>query len=613
MLMKTILLIILLTGSFAARATTYYVSSEGSDQANGTTITSPWKTLAKINSTVLRQGDQVLFRRGDVFSGKVVLQQSGTSQERIVFGAYGTGNKPVISGFVRVTGWTNIGGGVFQKILDRGESSVLNLVTLDEVPQPMGRYPNKNASNGGYLTVDSHQALSEITDKDLPSSPGLAGAEIVIRKNNYILDRGKVTGHKNKVLQYTGTTAHWPVSDGWGYFIQSHPSTLDQPGEWYFDPETRKLNMFFGEKGPGKSSVNASVHDVVFDVNRKNFITIENLELRGGNECNIRMDITKGLTILNCDIMFSGADGVKGKDVITDFTFKNNTINHSLNGGLNLYGCTNGVITGNNIRNSGMLPGMGRSGDGTYSALNVILCSNMLIEHNELLNTGYIGIAMYGNRITVKNNFVNYFNMVLQDGGGIYVSRYNLGTGDDQRDKFITGNIVLNGYGNNAGTPNPLHADGIYVDDNNSGVIITGNTVADGNGNGIFIHNAHEIQILKNTVYNTGVGVYWSHGNDAPTELIVNNIMTGNILVCKSPSQYFQDLRSYQNDLANFGKIDSNFYLRPETQRPLFTAGYTNPATVVKDYSLSQWKSAFPGRDVNSVHNPLGNFSPNGI
>ena len=66
----------------------YYVSNDGDDSNNGLSPAAPFKTLNKINSLNLQRGDAVLFRRGDLWRGHIVVRD-GT-----IFSAYGSGPKP---------------------------------------------------------------------------------------------------------------------------------------------------------------------------------------------------------------------------------------------------------------------------------------------------------------------------------------------------------------------------------------------------------------------------------------------------------------------------------------------------------------------------------------
>ncbi|HET9285402.1 MAG TPA: choice-of-anchor D domain-containing protein [Candidatus Angelobacter sp.] len=81
--------------------TTYYVSTSGSDSNSGVSVSSPWKTVAKIVAfePSLRQGDCVLFQRGGVWSEELKISNvHGSQSYPITFGNYGTGNLPVIDG-----------------------------------------------------------------------------------------------------------------------------------------------------------------------------------------------------------------------------------------------------------------------------------------------------------------------------------------------------------------------------------------------------------------------------------------------------------------------------------------------------------------------------------
>lgn len=82
----------------SASGTTYYVSAAGNDANNGTSTATPWKTLTKVNNVNFTAGDQILFKAGDVWSGKLVINDSGSSGNPIKVGVYGTGSRPLING-----------------------------------------------------------------------------------------------------------------------------------------------------------------------------------------------------------------------------------------------------------------------------------------------------------------------------------------------------------------------------------------------------------------------------------------------------------------------------------------------------------------------------------
>lgn len=80
-------------------ARTYYVDAvNGQDENDGLTIETAWKNLDKINETVFQPGDQILLKRGCMWSGGLVLQGSGSLEAPIYLGSYGEGEKPLIVG-----------------------------------------------------------------------------------------------------------------------------------------------------------------------------------------------------------------------------------------------------------------------------------------------------------------------------------------------------------------------------------------------------------------------------------------------------------------------------------------------------------------------------------
>ncbi len=78
---------------------TYYVSTSGSDSNSGTSSSSPWKSIAKVNTVNLNPGDSVLFKGGDTFDGtlNVGSGDTGSSSSPVTFSSY-SGQATINSG-----------------------------------------------------------------------------------------------------------------------------------------------------------------------------------------------------------------------------------------------------------------------------------------------------------------------------------------------------------------------------------------------------------------------------------------------------------------------------------------------------------------------------------
>lgn len=91
-------LVFLLASPFA-RSTTYYVDSQsGNDSNSGTSPSSAWRSLARVNSATLSPNDSLLLRRGSVWREQLNFPSSGAVGAPIVIDAYGEGSQPLISG-----------------------------------------------------------------------------------------------------------------------------------------------------------------------------------------------------------------------------------------------------------------------------------------------------------------------------------------------------------------------------------------------------------------------------------------------------------------------------------------------------------------------------------
>ena len=81
------------------QATTYYVDAAGgADSNSGISVSQPWKSLEKVNSTTFAPGDCILFSSGSRWEGKLNPKGSGAPGRSVVVDRYGDGPKPIIDG-----------------------------------------------------------------------------------------------------------------------------------------------------------------------------------------------------------------------------------------------------------------------------------------------------------------------------------------------------------------------------------------------------------------------------------------------------------------------------------------------------------------------------------
>ncbi|HOZ50018.1 MAG TPA: right-handed parallel beta-helix repeat-containing protein, partial [Candidatus Hydrogenedentes bacterium] len=93
-------------------AATYYVDAEtGNDTSYGLTTDTAWRSAEKVSGTAFAPGDEILFRRGQMWRGQINVTSSGVEGNPITYGAYGSGAAPIFHGAREVAGWIDAGSG----------------------------------------------------------------------------------------------------------------------------------------------------------------------------------------------------------------------------------------------------------------------------------------------------------------------------------------------------------------------------------------------------------------------------------------------------------------------------------------------------------------------
>lgn len=576
-------MILILLISLASQATVYYVSaSDGSDSDSGLSEVLAWQTLTKVNATTFTAGDIIKFKKSDGWYGTLIINQSGIVGSPITYTTYGTGSTPTITGFTTISGWTDEGSGIYSKVIT--SDSKTYAVTVDGANTGMGRYPNST-----YLIYESASTNTSITDNQLTGSPNWTGAEVVIRKNDWALERRPITNHTTTTITYSGTG--WNGTAGNGYFIQNNLQTLDQLGEWYHNTSTGKFYMYFGAVNPDTKIVKVATKNYIVDIQGETYITIDGLKLEGSIKQAIYTSIqSNNFTIQNSTIQFTGGNGIQinGLNSLIDNCIISNCHENGIKVDSN-----NLNITNNNIFNCGIVKG----GSAEYSMgimANVI--SNTTIEYNSISNTGYNGIGIWGNNNIIRRNFITYTCLTLNDGGGIYTSGVNA-TGT-----LIDSNVILHAVGNIDGGNTVISiSEGIYLDELSTGITVQNNTVAYCGYSGIKLHRANTNIIQNNTCYgNTQTGIYILNG--AAMAYTHDNTISGNIFVAKSAADRCLVLNDGFNAGFVVGAMNNNIYARPIADTSPIGTNTVGFVWVLR--TLSQWQT-WSGQDANSTKSPF--------
>jgi parallel beta-helix repeat protein len=588
------LLVCLQINSWAA---VYYVAANGSDFNDGLSIATPFQSINKINTLTLQAGDQVLFRRGDVFRGQLELSQSGVLGNPIVIDAYGLGDKPVLSGATVLTNWINTGGNIWQAEIPQTVEAVTG-VFLNSISLPLGRFPNPDDGNLGYQTILAHEGNTQITSLE-PFTVDWTGAEVVMKTMQWVIDRSIITAQSGDVITFTPTS--YEPQNLWGYFIQNHPATLDEEGEWYYDPETQIISIYSASGDLENSLVEATIFDECIRITGSH-INIRNMQIEKSVHVSVHGVMCSDIEILHSAIEHSGEDGVWVEGPASDIRLEDNSILRVNNNAVTLDNVSNLTFRENKLKYVGLTPGRGKGSDGQYFGFRYYggnSNGSSIVERNILDSLGYVGIDFRCSNITIKENVVSNYDMVKDDGGGIYT--WN---GGEIPDEFVNqrviSNIVYNAIGSTAGVHDGYAgAVGIYIDDCSSNVELIDNTVYNCSALGMMLHGANNISAQGNTVYNNGIPsgggqflVYMSNCG------LTNNLsIHENIFFSKEDYQKVSLLQHQTNDLSEYGDLDSNYYCRPFKESGTIITEFADNR---KYYNLDCWQNSGYEKDPHS-------------
>jgi len=591
-----IIIICLLMNLFSKDAypfVTYYVSSSGNDQNTGTSEQSPWKTISKVNSILssissLPQGGQILFKRGDKFEGTVYIAW-GLRNGELTFGAYFTGNLPIITGKKSITGWTQHSPNIYKANFS---DSISHLYVNNKL-MTIARYPNK-----GFLKIDLGDGVYGFYDAALNQPNGYwNGATCRIRSVNWIYDLSRVSSFSNTKITLSSPT-NYPMTKDYGYYLDSKYSLLDTAGEWYQDLNTGTVYIY-SPNGIVPSSVEGTVgkngflFDTIYGVNN---VKIQDLNVSGYKMHAIcGGSYNSNITVKNCLISHTGIFGIilNGPTNLID----NNTLIDNYNVGITGV-LTSTTISNNSIKRTGLIAGYGASGFG-YLGMQIHSCVQTIVENNTIDSTGYTGISA-GKDLIVRNNIIRNSCLTLNDGSGIDISEAD--------GAQIKNNIITNTLGNIEASAIPSRiGHGIaFGPDINRNIVIQGNTIASNSHDGIYLDHkptSQNNQIIGNVLYNNFIAqISFTDFSAQSYSSSYNNLVKGNIFYSLSYNQScMQHEMWHASNFSDFGTFDSNYYGNPYTEsviKRIIIAPYS-----VRHLRLATWKNM--GEDLTSSSSPF--------
>ena len=480
-----------------------------------------------------------------------------------------------------------MGGNRWKASFDAPQGKVANLF-INLQPQAIGRYPNQDQSNGGYLTIDGGNGRTQFRSSALKGGPW-KGAEAVVRARRWILDRIPITQHSGQQITLRKSTSY-NAENGFGFFIVNHLNTLDQEGEWAYHSWTKEL-FLYTKRNPNTRAVIVPRSSSLITIRDQHDIRIDNLDLWGSSAATIFMRNTRNVIVNNCRIFGSGQNGAT-LEYTKNVALKYNTFEHTSNNGVMVNkGATYTEIAHNTFKHTGLIAGMGQSDNHSYNAIRGTT-NHLNIHHNKIDGAGHNAISFVGDHVNIQYNFLHNFCQVKDDGAGVYAG---MRPKDNASIIQIKNNIIGEGTppGISYGTPNleVAHVNGIYLDQRNNDVIIQDNTIYGCSYFGMLFHNVRNARITRNKIYDNkrALGLFHSDRGDRPMRGIS---FQNNQLFSRQASQELIQMYSAHNDHFQFGTIDGNYYYSPLKREQVIRLSDRNFKATM--YSVDEWKKDAP-------------------
>lgn len=610
-----------------------YVSPQGNDAWSGAlaepnpagtdgplaTIDAARRRVRRLLADPTARGPVTVLLRGGVYplSGPICFspEDSGRPERPVVYAAY-PGERPVLSGGRRITGWRR-----------EGELWVADLPAVRAGEWWFGqlfvdgeRRPRARTPNDGYLYVAGYGADAVGPGRereafvyqpgDLEPWSDLDQATVVVYHSwETSLLRVKSLDHEKRVVEFTGR-ANWPFGY-WGpgqrYVVENVRAALDAPGEWQLYAKAGVLRYFpLPGEDPDRTEVVAptTLELISFRGDMAAGLPVSDITLRGlslhyadwwlepsGHSdpqavCTlpaaVMMSGAVGCALEDCTLAHVGRYGVWIREGCRDCRIERCHLYDLGAGGVRIgetyLPADPGVACEGHVVDNCFIHGFGKvyaAGVGVYIAQ----ASDCRVTHNEVCDGYYSGMSIGWNwgtsptaahRNRIEYNHIHHvLQGVLSDGGGIYTLGTSPGT-------VIRGNVIHDVYS----YPQPTIAWGIYLDAESNRITVENNLCYDVQNGGLMMHNGAHANVVRNNIFaRAAQQLIWR----SPSSITEPNIFERNICYVTAG-----DLFLYDGKPDELSTWDHNLYWRMDGQELLFM-----------DDSLAEWRER--GLDLHSL------------
>ena len=547
----------------------YYVSTLGNDAwsgklpaPNSTGTDGPFATLGKARDTIraLHPSGSALaypatvYVRGGTYQLTQPLvfapQDSGTSSAPVTFAAY-TGEEPVISGGMTISGWKPYSGTALPKtvasqvwVAQVPSGTSFHQIFVNGYRRTRARTPNAGAYHyvNGMTTAAPNPLQFYYNAGDIQSTWATAGNVDIVNLQKWGDIRrsiSKVDSASQSVALNGSGPGSWTLEQNPRYWVENTLDALDAPGEWYLDQGSSLLYYYplSGESISTFTAVGSSLQQLVqFQGNASqaqfvsyiNFVSLSFQYSDWSSPANRNIalgdvDLPAGIsgtgvrfsTIRDCRFTHLGMYALAFNQGSQGVTIVGNDFGDLGAGGIKIgdqqVPTSDALQTGSNQVTDNTIHDVGEVFPAGF-AIWVGQSANNSVLHNEVFNTYYSAIAVgwtFGfdttaaaNNLIESNDIHDIGRGMLSDMGCVYTLGVQPGTVVNNNLCHDVSRSTYGGWG-------------IYMDEGSSNILVTNNVVY-GTQDGGFVSHRSQFVTVQNNVFALGqYGQLWRDANGA--------------------------------------------------------------------------------------------------
>lgn len=473
-------IIFILDSAYCFGQRSYYFSSvNGNDLNSGTSAGAPCKSLTKLQQLLpsLVAGDVIYFERGSIWheTDIKINTRNGSATNPIIFKAYGTGAKPILSGSKVLSDFTRSGNIHSVSVYKDFASAPMNV--------PTGILINgswKDIARSEESLVYGSNSASQITDPAANwTTNKYTGALILLQPVHWHWTPSPIISNTSNTLTFRAVQHSASSAKLTAYYIANHDDFLQSNGDWTF--KNRTLKVFFNSD-LNQQNVQFAVSDSIISLSNCSYIEFNDIVFEMVNFKHISVYGGANIKISGCEFRYTAGESIKFFDT-DDIFFFNNYVHDCGAVGLRLTYFGYAEVKHNLFRriaaqNIGMANYDFRMG--AAITVNYSTSPTFYIQYNYFDS---VALAVQSHTFrsdgsaNISYNYVENFGITLSDCGAFY---FNSDMGTNAL-RYIKNNFVRNSI--TAGNRYPdnfhpvLHPHAFYIDDGALAYYCDSNTI----------------------------------------------------------------------------------------------------------------------------------------